>query len=203
MTRNAQLLVIRHGQTESSAQGLFTGRSNHPLTDRGISQATAWKDVLTEHECLNVWSSNLDRAIQSARAAGYEPLIDGRLAEWDLGELDGRHAESYRSANPGWRLYVDGPPSSSGETPHQVRDRAEDVLSRLYREASDGKLLVAFSHGQFIRVLAAAMLKMPTEIGGSMSLGPGRGMLLVRRSVGRWSLAGWNVAPRPVFEELT
>ncbi len=53
-------------------------------------------------------------------------------------------------------------------------------------------MTVVFSYGQFLRVLAMAMLGLNTEIGVAFVLGPGRTGFVVKREYGL-VLAGLNL----------
>jgi probable phosphoglycerate mutase len=72
------------------------------------------------------------------------------LVEWNYGEYEGRRGAEIRAERPGWQLFRDGCPG--GETPQQVAERADRVVSRI--RAVPGDVLL-FSSGHFIRVLAA------------------------------------------------
>ena len=41
-----KLILVRHGQTEMNAQGLYFGKLNPPLNDLGINQAYEAKNKL-------------------------------------------------------------------------------------------------------------------------------------------------------------
>jgi probable phosphoglycerate mutase len=72
------------------------------------------------------------------------------LAEWDYGDYEGRRTVDIREENPRWSVWRDGCPH--GETPKNVSDRADRLLTRL--RALSGEVAL-FSHGQFGAVLAA------------------------------------------------
>ena len=78
------------------------------------------------------------------------------LQEWDYGQYEGRRTADIRQARPGWDLFRDGCPG--GESVEVVGIRADRVIARL--RAVDGDVLV-FSHGHFLRVLAARWLGQP------------------------------------------
>lgn len=184
-------------------EGLFTGVGDHPLTEHGREQMRAWRATLGSLDVARCVASPLSRAVESAREAGFEPEVVDGLIEWNLGSLEGRHASAFRKENLDWNLYVDGPPDGTGESPTDVRDRASEVLRRMTDDATSDSVTVAFSHGQFTRVLAMEALGLPTANGSRLSMGPGRAMVLIERLPGAFSLAGWNVAPRALLEELT
>ncbi len=197
------LLLLRHGETESSRSGAFTGRADHPLTDSGRVQASAWAEVLPPI-VDRARTSPLRRASETATLAGFrDAVIAPSLLEWDLGVLEGRPADGFRAANPGWSVFTDGPPEGSGESVDQVESRAAEVLSTLADR--DGVTLLV-SHGQFLRALAFTTLGIPVAHAKALSLGPCRMGILTQRPSG-WSLTGWNLpaemAAATILERLT
>jgi len=85
------LYIIRHGQTEWNQRCLLQGRSDSPLDERGIAQARAASEKLTGIRFDAVYSSPLQRAVQTARLVvpSLEPVIDDRLIEMDYGPYEG------------------------------------------------------------------------------------------------------------------
>jgi probable phosphoglycerate mutase len=75
--------------------------------------------------------------------------VDSDLVEWNYGAYEGLRTEEIRAERPDWQLFRDGCPG--GESPGQVKARADKVVSRL-RAMNEDVLL--FSSGHFLRVLA-------------------------------------------------
>jgi broad specificity phosphatase PhoE len=61
-----------------------------------------------------------------------------------------------RKKQPEWNLFRDGGPR--GESPAQVSERADRMVARL--RTLEGNIAV-FSHGQFLRVMAARWIGLP------------------------------------------
>ena len=78
------------------------------------------------------------------------------MQEWDYGQYEGQRTADIRQARPGWDLFRDGCPG--GESVAVVGARADGVIARL--RAVEGTVVV-FSHGHFLRVLAAHWLGLP------------------------------------------
>jgi probable phosphoglycerate mutase len=72
------------------------------------------------------------------------------LAEWDCGDYEGLFSADIRRDRPGWNILIDGCPN--GESPAQVSQRADQVITRL--RTLHGNVAL-FSHGQFGCILAA------------------------------------------------
>ena len=81
--------LVRHGETDWNAAGRFQGWTDVPLNANGRAQAKQLRSVLADRRFAGVWSSDLARAVETARIAVGEPTVDHRLRELDFGELEG------------------------------------------------------------------------------------------------------------------
>jgi broad specificity phosphatase PhoE len=183
-------LLIRHGETEASIKGEFRSYSQSPLTQTGREKAMRIGVDLASMKPGLVLSSPSERALDTARLAGFFPDVDPDLQEWNLGEMEGEVASEVRAANPGWSLFIDGPKGPTGESPTDAIRRARRMAERL-RNSSES-LTVVFSHGQFLRVLTCAMLDIGLDIAPMLALGPARSAFVVERAHGP-ALGGWNL----------
>lgn len=152
-----RVLLLRHGETEWSATGRHTGRSDVPLTGNGRARARATgatgARLLGGRAPALVLSSPRSRARDTAALAGlHVDRIDERLVEWDYGDYEGLTTPQIRETDPGWTVWTH--PSPGGETAAQVQARADAVLADASR-ALDGGDVVLVGHGHFSRVLVA------------------------------------------------
>jgi broad specificity phosphatase PhoE len=168
LNKPVQLWLVRHGETEWSATGQHTGRTDLPLTLEGKLHARQIGGFLNGRGFALVLTSPLQRARETCRLAGYgdSAIIDANLREWDYGEYEGRTTPEIQTERPGWSLWRDG--VVSGESIEQVADRAQKVIDRA--SASSGDALL-FAHGHILRVLAACWLGLPPETGRLFALG--------------------------------
>jgi len=182
------LVLVRHGQTEWSAAGRHTGRTDVPLTDEGAAQARALAPRLAERSFALVLVSPRRRARDTARLAGVaEPAeIDDDLAEWDYGDYEGRTSDEIHETDPGWTIWSAGAPG--GETPAQVAARADRVIARAL--AADGDVLLV-AHGHLLRVLTARWLGLEAAGGRYFRLEPATlselGYERDQRVIARWN----------------
>jgi len=167
VTKQGELWLVRHGETEWSLRGRHTGRTDVPLTEKGRAQARALGALLGDHAFARVLSSPKSRALETGRLAGYGDSIetDDDIVEWDYGEYEGERTVDIRKARPDWSLWRDG--CTGGETAEQVGERARRVLAEFERAGGD---VVLFSHGHFLRVLTATWLGLPPEAGSLFAL---------------------------------
>ena len=80
------LIIVRHGQTTSNAEGRLLGRMDPPLDAVGEAQAVTLASVVHANRVI---ASPLGRARQTAEALGLPVEIDDRWIEIDYGVLDG------------------------------------------------------------------------------------------------------------------
>lgn len=162
-----QIVLIRHGETEWSVSGRHTSRTDVPLTEQGRRQAQALGACLKEWRFDVVLTSPLQRAAETCRLAGLGDVADVRrdLMEWDYGHYEGRTTPEIRSERPGWTLWSDG--VLGGESAEQVGARADRILAEARAARGDVAL---FSHGHFLRVMAARWIGLSPQGGRSLAL---------------------------------
>lgn len=163
-----ELWLVRHGETEWSASGQHTGRTDLPLTAQGEQHAREIGRFLNGRAFALVLTSPLQRARDTCRLAGYgdAAAVDCNLLEWDYGAYEGRTTSEIRSERPDWSLWKHGVPG--GESIEQVAARAQAVIDRAL--ASSGDLLL-FAHGHILRILSCCWLGLPPEDGRLLALG--------------------------------
>lgn len=164
-----EIVLVRHGETAWTVSGQHTGRTDIPLTDVGRRQAEGLAIRLAGGDFDLVVTSPLQRAAQTCRLAGFggvaEPCDD--VTEWEYGAYEGRRTAEIRRDVPGWSLWRHGVPD--GETAAEVAARADRVIDRLQPGAGD---TLVFSHGHFLRVLAARWLGLGPSEGRLLALDP-------------------------------
>lgn len=130
--RARRLHVVRHGETERSAQHAYSGQADVPLTETGRKQARQAAERLASEGVDGVVSSPLVRASDTARAiaevTGAPLEIDDRLIEVDYGPLEGLNREKGREqfgeAFTAWREDPFGAPLEGMETLDDGLERA-------------------------------------------------------------------------------
>jgi probable phosphoglycerate mutase len=157
------IVLARHGETEWSASGKHTSTTDLPLTERGRDAARALGARLAGREFALVLASPLQRAVETARLAGFEPALDPDLTELAYGPYEGRTTPEIREQRPGWTVWED----PGGETLADAAARTDRVIARAL--AADGDVAL-FAHGHILRILAARWLELPPERGRSFKL---------------------------------
>ena len=167
-----RIVLLRHGQTEWSASGQHTSRTDIPLTDRGrvLAEETAelGRRILRGRAPALVLTSPRARARVTAELAGlHVDRVDDRLVEWDYGEYEGRTTTEIRTEAPDWSIWEYGAPG--GETPEQVGKRADDLIADVVPALADGDVVLV-GHGHFSRVLMTRWIELPVLEGARLMM---------------------------------
>jgi len=165
-----ELALVRHGETEWSASGQHTSRTDLPLIEEGRRRAEQLRAILAGRAWALVLCSPLRRARETCQLAGLQDraVIQEDLREWDYGEYEGLTTPQIRERQPDWVLWRDGCPG--GESPQQVEARADRVLQQLSQAGGDA---LAFAHGHILRVIAARWVTQPVSFGSRLALSAG------------------------------
>ncbi|MDP9794402.1 putative phosphoglycerate mutase [Catenuloplanes nepalensis] len=165
----AEIVLVRHGQTEWSVSGRHTGRTDIPLTAEGEEQARAIGEKLKGREFAAVLSSPRVRALRTAELAGLEVTeVDEDLSEWDYGDYEGITTPEIRKTDPDWYLWDDGVPG--GESPEQIGARIDRVLARAREHLARDRDVALVAHGHALRVVGARWIEEPVRVGGRLRL---------------------------------
>lgn len=167
-----RLVLFRHGETEWSAAGRHTGRTELDLTEAGREQAELAAVALAELRLRDplVLSSPRRRAVVTAELAGLE--VDRELsllAEWDYGDYEGLTTTQIRETVPDWLVWTHGCPG--GESVSAVGARADRAVA-LALEGMESRDVVFVGHGHFSRVMLARWMELPVAEGIRISMVP-------------------------------
>jgi broad specificity phosphatase PhoE len=183
-----RIFLIRHGETEWSKNGNHTGRTDLPLTERGVEQAVRLKEILDDFKFSMVLTSPLLRARKTAELAGFEDALpEPNVMEWDYGIFEGKKTLEMRAEIPDWSIWK--AEISGGESLEQVAERAYQVIERITRGEGD---VAIFTHGHFSRIFAACWLRQPPILGRSLALDTASVSVLgyerATRVIQRWNI---------------
>lgn len=165
-----KIYLIRHGETEWTLNGRHTGMTDIPLTENGEAQAETIGKRLKGHSFQAILSSPLQRAARTCEIAGFlkQARLDSDLVEWNYGNYEGLKGQEIRKNEPHWNIFLNGAPG--GESVSDISDRTGKVLNNIQSLHGDVAL---FSHGHFLRALAARWLQLNTQDGRLFALFPG------------------------------
>jgi broad specificity phosphatase PhoE len=188
------ILLVRHGATEWSVAGRHTGRTDMPLTEAGMRQATALGPLLwtwVGEATPVVYTSPLARATQTAALAlpEYPAETVDALVEYDYGAYEGMTTSDILARDPEWDLFGGGCPG--GESVMQVAARCDAFVAKLERTAA-GKVVVAFTHGHLSRILTTRLLSLPNAVAAGL-WNDTASLAAINLHRQRLVLVGWNL----------
>lgn len=170
MTENAsgprRVVVLRHGQTDHNAQGIWQGQLDSDLSQLGRDQAAAAAGALTSFQPALVVASDLKRAAETglevARATGAPIEYDERWREIHVGQWAGLTAEEVHAGFPEDRLRhlrgEDFRRGVDGESLSDVAQRVRAALDALLDRLGPGETAVVATHGVTGRVVIAELV---------------------------------------------
>ncbi len=137
-----KVYVIRHGRTRWNDERRLQGWEGVELTEEGVSQVKALAEKLKGLSPDAVYSSDLERAVQSARLliqeAGWQAphIVDPRLREIYHGSWEGRRASEFKDLAEKTGPGRFGPPDGEGfkKLASRLYQFLEDLRSTGYRE---------------------------------------------------------------------
>lgn len=174
----ATLFLLRHGQTQWSAAGRHTGRTDLELTDEGVTQAIAAGASLAGVHLARVVASPAVRARRTAELAGiHVDVVDPDLWEWDYGTYEGRTTVEIREAlaDPTWTAWT-APvgPNGLGESCADVGARVDRVIASCMADLAAGRNCLLVAHAHVLRILTARWLGLEPTAGRFFQMEPAR-----------------------------
>jgi broad specificity phosphatase PhoE len=158
---------IRHGHNPANLppRRLTHKLIDHPLTDRGVTQATTLAERLTRYpEPAAIYTSSLRRATQTAdiiaRRIGIAVTVLEDLRELNVGDLDGRSDEQawaiHDQVLADWHAGHHDSAFPGGENYHQMTARLAAALRRTAEHAPGSRVLI-IAHCGIIRAAIPAI----------------------------------------------
>lgn len=171
MTR---LVLVRHGETDENAAGIFQGHAGGPLNAKGIEQAERLADRLAPIEFDACYGSDQPRARQTAeillrRHEHLVPLWTRALRELYMGLWQGKTSAEIRLEFPDeFRAWSAGQDvrRGGGETYAEGGARVAAALGGIAAAFPGGTVLVV-SHGAVLRAAIAQWMGLALD-----ALGP-------------------------------
>lgn len=160
MTPETRLCIIRHGETDWNVVKRIQGQLDIGLNETGRAQALAMSFNAGHHHFAAVYSSDLSRALDTARAVAERLGLEVRplpgLRERHYGIFQGltaaEGAERFPEAHS---RYIARDPEYNFETGETLTALAERVMSNLAWLAGHhpGQTIAAVSHGGVLDIL--------------------------------------------------
>lgn len=155
-----ELLLVRHAESAWNADGRWQGHADPPLSARGHAQAAALARALADERIDRLLSSDLTRALETARAIGavhgLAPQPDPRLRELDVGCWSGRSRGEIEAldADTLARFRAGDPDArpGGGETRREIRLRVRTAMREI-AASLPGRRIAVVTHLGVIRAL--------------------------------------------------
>ena len=195
------LLLIRHGETDYVKKHRLAGRlPGVNLNDKGRQQALAIAEKLATAPLKAIYSSPLERALQTAeplaQALGLPVIPCPGLIETDPGEWSGQSWKQL-ARTKAWHV-IQSTPSRfrfpGSETFAGAQQRITQELEVLAGQHDPKDLVACFSHADPIRLAVAYFIGLPLDMFQRLAVSPGSISIL---HLGETSarLLALNVAP--------
>lgn len=163
-----QLWLIRHAQTDANAAGIMQGQYDAELSALGREQARRLAQRIIKSPPDVIYSSDLSRAHETARAVSQMcelPIhLDARLREIDLGLWSNRPWKEIRRLFPAELERSNSDPTVRrgvhGENAREVQERVVAAINEILAKHQEQRIAV-FSHGFALRTYIAHLLEIP------------------------------------------
>jgi broad specificity phosphatase PhoE len=177
--RMTTFLLIRHAVCDPVGRSIAGRTPGVHLNDAGERQARRLAERLRGLELTAVYSSPLERAMETAGPIGADQGLEVRAApgliEVDFGQWTGKTLVELDGL-PEWRQFNQfrsGTRIPDGETMAEVLSRSLAELDRIrHCHPGSGTLVAAVSHGDVLRLLVTHALGMPTDFLHRLEVGP-------------------------------
>lgn len=160
----SKLVLIRHGESEWNAKGIWTGWRDIGLTDKGRQEAKTAANLIRDIAFDRAYTSDLVRASESLEIIKKElhlscnTTVAQQLKERDYGDYTGKNKweirkelgeSAFLKLRRGWN-----DPVAGGENLKRVYERVVPYyLQTIEPELKNGKNVLVVAHGNSIRAL--------------------------------------------------
>lgn len=142
--------VIRHGESETNRDGLWTGWMDVALTEKGKQDAAMAGEYLKKVTFDKIYTSDLQRAKNTAQIAipGCKYETNAALREVNVGNIAGKPLSIVRE---GCTIpkNINGYADFGGESFDQMDARVAQFMKQI--ETADGENVAIFTHAGWVR----------------------------------------------------
>ncbi|KAF2472658.1 phosphoglycerate mutase [Lindgomyces ingoldianus] len=196
-----RVFLARHGETEWTKNGRYTGKTELDLTPDGVRQVTSTAAQFVGHRKLidpahvaRVWVSPRKRTRQTFRClfdcsdvsiADNKVTFTEDITEWDYGDYEGLLVGEIRAGRVergldkerGWNIWRDG--CEGGDSAQQVTGRLDRLIAEIrdiqrpYMNGEKPVDVVVVAHGLILRCFVKRWLGYPLDMPLTLMLSPG------------------------------
>lgn len=181
----AYLILVRHGQSEWNAKGLWTGWNDIDLNEQGRVEAQNAAEKLEDIKIDKAYTSDLKRAQQTLQEITKKlkmhklpTVIAPELKERNYGDLAGKNKWKVKEEHGEeqfmkWRRSWDYP-IPNGESLKDVHARVIPYYEKhILPELKKGKDIIIAAHGNSLRALVKELDRIPDSEIASLEIGTG------------------------------
>ena len=163
------IVLVRHGETQGNVEDKAQGHFDAPLTDKGVRQAQALSQRLTNTDFSAVYSSDLQRAVHTAEAilknrSNIEIQRRPELRELHYGTYENTPWSAHHNEDPMFfKLRIEWETRASvkypgGESPTDLWQRVGDFANELVANHTEKSTILVVAHGGSLQALLAHFL---------------------------------------------
>ena len=165
------ILLIRHGENDFVKSSKMAGRiAGIHLNEKGRKQAEALGEALKDFPITAIYSSPLERAIETAqpiaKVRNLEIIQEPELLEADLGTWEGRSWKVLRLTKA-WKVVQNAPSRfrfPEGESFAEAQLRYVNALERIAKKHNKPKdIVAAVFHADPIKLAVSYFLGLPLD----------------------------------------
>jgi 2,3-bisphosphoglycerate-dependent phosphoglycerate mutase len=181
----AYLVLVRHGESEWNALGLWTGQRDVSLTEKGVQEAKEAAQHISDVELHKAYTSELKRAQQTLEEikselqnTDLETIKHRALNERDYGDYTAKNKweirdqigeEEFQKLRRHWNH-----PVPNGETLKDVHDRIVPYFEEhIQKDLQNGKNVIIAAHGNSLRALMKKLDKISDGKAHELEIGTG------------------------------
>jgi probable phosphomutase (TIGR03848 family) len=199
------ILLVRHGENDYVKKGMLAGRlPGVHLNNAGHEQAQMLADRLSGMGINTIYSSPLDRAIETAQPLAHklnlECIVRPELIEIDFGEWQGRKLRELSRLKP-WKVVQSTPglmQFPGGETFADAQHRISSELLNIATIHNPTDMIVCVSHADPIKLAIAYFIGLPLDLFQRLVISPGS-VSILRQSEHGSQLIALNINPAQSF----
>ncbi|MDI1235255.1 MAG: histidine phosphatase family protein [bacterium] len=163
--------LIRHGETDFNKQGIIQGSGvNSNLNDKGRWQAERFFDAYNSLPYKHIYTSELNRAIQSVEAfiqKGIPHTAHAGLNEINWGIMEGQPSTAerhkvYQHIIENWTNGNLDIAIENGETPLALFEKQSTALSHIMKNDHEDLILISM-HGRAMRSFLCLLTNTPLQ----------------------------------------
>jgi probable phosphoglycerate mutase len=198
MQQITQIIAVRHGETDWNVATRVQGQLDIPLNDNGRWQAGRLALALASEQISKVYSSDLQRALETAQpvanGSGLDIVTDIGLRERHFGEFEGftfkEIEQRWPDKNKRWRQRDPDFSPREGESLRQFYARCVEAATRI-ADTHLGQTIMLVAHGGVMDCLYRAAMHIDIQTLRTWQVGNTNVNRLIYSPQG-FAMVGWS-----------